>query len=74
MTQVQYLGYIIDEMGVHVDPNKIQVIRDWPAATTITELHSFLGLANFYRMFVLGLSHITWPFSQFTKGGAWGRH
>jgi hypothetical protein len=70
MTQVQYLGYIIDERGVHVDPAKIQVIRDWPAPTTLTELRSFLGLANFYRRFVLGFSHITWPLSQVTKGGA----
>ena len=29
MNMVQYLGYIIDEHGVHVDPTKIQVIRDW---------------------------------------------
>ena len=63
MTQVQYLGYIIDEKGVHVDPSKIQVIRDWPAPTTLTELRSFLGLANFYCRFVLGFSHITWPLS-----------
>ena len=69
MTQVQYLGYIIDERGVHVDPAKIQVIRDWPAPTTITELRSFLGLANFYHRFVLGFSHITWPLSQVAKGG-----
>ena len=69
MTQVQYLGYIIDECGVHVDPTNIQVIRDWPAPTTLTELRSFLGLANFYRRFMLGLSHITWPLSQVTKGG-----
>ena len=34
------------------------------------ELYSFLGLANFYRKFVLGFSHITWPLSQVTKGGA----
>ena len=67
---VQYLGYIIDEMGVHVDPTKIQVIRDWLAPTTLTELRSFLGLANFYRKFMLGFSHITWPLSQVTKGGA----
>ena len=33
------------------------------------ELRSFLGLANFYRRFVLGFSHITWPLSQVTKGG-----
>jgi hypothetical protein len=70
MTQVQYLGYIIDERGVHVDPTKIQFIWDWPAPTTLTDLRSFLGLANFYRRFVLGLSHITWPLSQVTKGGA----
>ena len=36
MTQVQYLGYIIDERGVHVDPTKIQVIWDWSAPTTLT--------------------------------------
>ena len=68
MTQVQYLGYIIDEREVHVDPAKIQVIQDWPAPTTLTELRSFLGLANFYRRFVLGFPHITWHLSQVTKG------
>jgi hypothetical protein len=70
MTQVQYLGYIIDECGMHVDPTKIQVIRDWPTPTTFIELHNFLGLANFYHRFVLGFPHITWPSSQVTKGGA----
>ena len=69
MTRVQYLGYIIDEYGVHVDPTKIQVIRDWAAPTTVTELRRFLGLANFYRRFVLGFPHNTWPLSQVTKGG-----
>jgi hypothetical protein len=38
MNMVQYLGYIVDENGVHVDPAKIQVIRDWPVLTTLTEL------------------------------------
>jgi hypothetical protein len=54
---------------VHVDPTKIQVIRDWPAPTTLTELQIFLGLANFYRRFVLGFSHIAWALSQVTRGG-----
>jgi hypothetical protein len=70
MTLVKYLGYIIDEWGVQVDPAKIQVIQYWPSQTTLIDLHSFLGLANFYRRFVLGFSHITWPLNQFTKGGA----
>jgi hypothetical protein len=53
-----------------VDPTKIQVIQDWPAPATLTELRSFLGLANFYHRFVLGFSHMTWPLIQVTKGGA----
>jgi hypothetical protein len=69
ITQVQYLGYIIDEHRVHVDPTKIQFIQDWPILTTLTELRIFLGLSNFYCRFMLGLFHITWPLSQVTKGG-----
>ena len=69
MTQVQYLGYIIDEKGVHVDLAKIEVIWDWPASTTLIELHNFLGLANTYHRFMLGFYHITWPLSQVTNGG-----
>jgi hypothetical protein len=72
------LGYIVDENGVHVDPAKIQLIHDWPAPTTLTDLWSFLGLANFYRQFMLGFSHIAWALSQVTKGGGretlvWGK-
>ena len=69
MTRVQYLGYIVDEHGVHADPAKIQSIRDWQTLTTLTELRSFLGLVNFYRKFVMGFSHITWTLVQVTKGG-----
>eukprot|EP00253_Pinus_taeda_P031460 PITA_31460 len=61
--------YLDDILGVNVDPTKIQVIWDWAAPTTPIELHSFLGLSNFYSRFVLGFSHITWPLSQLTKGG-----
>ena len=69
MNKVQYLGYIVDEHGVQVDPTKIQVIRDCPTPTTLTELQIFLGLANFYRQLVLGFSHIAWALNQVTKGG-----
>jgi hypothetical protein len=78
MDRVHYLGYIIDKHGVHVDLSKIQVIHDCPTPTTLTELRSFLGLANFYRRFVLGFSHIAWALSQINRGGgkaklSWGR-
>ena len=69
MDRVHYLGYIIDQHGIHVDPAKIQVIRDWPAPTTLTELQSFLGLGNFYHKFMLGFLHIAWALIQVTRGG-----
>jgi hypothetical protein len=69
MDKVQYLGYIVDVHGVHVDPTKIQVIHDCPAPTMLIELQRFLGLTNFYRRFVLGLSHIAWALSQIARGG-----
>jgi hypothetical protein len=78
MDRVHYLGYIIDQHGVHVDPAKIQVIRDWLGPTSLIELWSFLGLANFYHKFMLGFSHIAWALSKTTRGGgkakfSWGR-
>jgi hypothetical protein len=78
MDRVHYLGYIIDQHGVHVDLAKIQVIRDWPTPTTLTKLRSFLGLADFYHRFVLGFSHIAWALGQINRGGGmakfvWGR-
>jgi hypothetical protein len=69
MDRVHYLSYIIDQHSIHVDPKKIQVIRDWPAPTTLTKLRRFLGLANFYHRFMLGFSHIAWALSQINIGG-----
>jgi hypothetical protein len=69
MDRVHYLGYIVVQHGVHVDPSKIYVIHDWPSPTTLTELQSFLGLANLHRRFMLGFSHIAWALGQVTKGG-----
>jgi hypothetical protein len=78
MDRVHYLGYIIDQHGVHVDPTKIQVISDWPTPNTLTKLWSFFGLANFYHRFMLGFFDIAWALIQVTRGGGkekfvWGQ-
>jgi hypothetical protein len=78
MNRVQYLGYILDDHGLHVDPANIQAICDWPTPTTLTEHQSFLGVANFYQRFVLGFTHIAWALSHVTKGDGrvnfmWGK-
>ena len=68
MTNIKYLGYVIDSAGIHVDPKKVQILKDWTIRQTIQELGTFLGLVNFYRWFILGFSHIAWPLNQLTKG------
>ncbi|GJU65082.1 putative nucleotidyltransferase, ribonuclease H [Tanacetum coccineum] len=43
---VQFIGYLIDSQGLHVDPAKIQAVKNWTSHTTPTEIRQFLGLAN----------------------------
>nr|GEW41780.1 hypothetical protein [Tanacetum cinerariifolium] len=47
--KVQFLGHVIDSRGIHVDPAKIESIKDWASSKTPTEIRQFLGLAGYYR-------------------------
>ncbi|GJY88787.1 reverse transcriptase domain-containing protein [Tanacetum coccineum] len=55
---VQFLGHVIDSRGIHVDPAKIESIKDWASPKTPTEIRQFLGLAGYYRRFIEGFSKI----------------
>ncbi|GKA76432.1 putative reverse transcriptase domain-containing protein [Tanacetum coccineum] len=52
--RVQFLGHVIDCQGIHVDPAKIESIKDWASPKTPTEIRQFLGLAGYYRRFIEG--------------------
>nr|GEV82436.1 hypothetical protein [Tanacetum cinerariifolium] len=47
--EVQFLGHVIDSRGIHVDPAKIESIKDWASPKTPTEIRQFSGLAGYYR-------------------------
>ncbi|GJX00849.1 putative reverse transcriptase domain-containing protein [Tanacetum coccineum] len=49
---VQFLGHLIDSQGLHVDPAKIEAVKNWASPTTPTEIRQFLGLASYYRRFI----------------------
>nr|GEV39551.1 putative reverse transcriptase domain-containing protein [Tanacetum cinerariifolium] len=57
--KVQFLGHVIDSQGIHVDPAKIETIKDWASPKTATEICQFLGLACYYKRFIKGFSKIT---------------
>ncbi|GJX22560.1 putative reverse transcriptase domain-containing protein [Tanacetum coccineum] len=44
--KVQFLGHVIDSQGIHVDPAKIEFIKDWESPKTPTKIRQFLGLAS----------------------------
>ncbi|KAD3067145.1 hypothetical protein E3N88_35025 [Mikania micrantha] len=46
LREVQFLGHVINSDGIHVDPAKIEAIKNWDVPTTLTEISSFLGLAG----------------------------
>ena len=50
--EVEYLGHVVSEHGVSVDPAKVKAISEWPELRTKTEVQSFLGLANYYCRFI----------------------
>ncbi|GKC14769.1 putative reverse transcriptase domain-containing protein [Tanacetum coccineum] len=59
--KVQFLGHVIDSEGIHVDPTKIESIKDWTFPKSTTEIHQFLGLAGYYRRFIEGTPILALP-------------
>ncbi|GJV10141.1 putative reverse transcriptase domain-containing protein [Tanacetum coccineum] len=53
--------------GIHVDPAKIESIKDWASPKTPTKIRQFLGLAGYYRRFIEGFSKITKPMTKLTQ-------
>ncbi|GJU07648.1 hypothetical protein Tco_1124078 [Tanacetum coccineum] len=53
--------------GIHVDPAKIESIKDWESPKTPTEIRQFLGLAGYYRQFIEGFSKIAKPMTKLTQ-------
>ena len=64
---ITFLGHKISEGHIRIDERKVQAVIDWPVPTKVTELRSFLGLANYYRRFIKGYSKIVFPLTYLLK-------
>nr|GFC32653.1 putative reverse transcriptase domain-containing protein [Tanacetum cinerariifolium]GFC32689.1 putative reverse transcriptase domain-containing protein [Tanacetum cinerariifolium] len=65
--KVQFLDHVIDSQGIHVDPAKIESVKDWASPKSPTEIRQFLGLAGYYRRFIEGFSKIAKPMTKLTQ-------
>ena len=73
MTKLKYLGHIISEEGIGTDAEKVKLIQEWPIPKCSKEVHSFVGLCNYYRKFIPHFSNLIQPLQKLitTKDFKW---
>nr|GFA62159.1 putative reverse transcriptase domain-containing protein [Tanacetum cinerariifolium] len=64
---VQLLDHVINSEGIHMDPAKIESIKDWVSPKSPMEIRQFLGLAGYYRRFIEGFLKIVKPMTKLTQ-------
>ena len=62
--EVPFLGHVLSDGGIMVDPTKVQEVLDWKAPTSVHEIQSFLGLPGYYRRFISDFSKIAKPMTR----------
>ncbi|GJY75815.1 putative reverse transcriptase domain-containing protein [Tanacetum coccineum] len=67
LQEVQFLGHVVNQNGIHVDPSKIKAVENWKAPMTPSEVRLFLGLAGYYWHFIENFSKIAKPLTSLTQ-------
>jgi hypothetical protein len=73
--RIQYLGHVISEEGIVVDPEKIRAIMEWPIPKDVADIKSFMGITGYYHRFIYifilrfieGFSKIAYPITYLQK-------
>ncbi|GJW89169.1 hypothetical protein Tco_0164509 [Tanacetum coccineum] len=76
LLKVQFIGHVINSKGIHIDPAKIESIKDWASPKTPTEIRQCLGLAGYYQLFIEGFSKIAKLMMKLTQKSVkfyWGK-
>ncbi|GKA97986.1 putative reverse transcriptase domain-containing protein [Tanacetum coccineum] len=67
LKEVQFLGHVVNRDGIHVDPSKVESVKNWKTPESSTKIRSFLGLAGYYRRFIENFSKIAKPLTCLTQ-------
>ncbi|CAI7801995.1 unnamed protein product [Closterium sp. NIES-54] len=67
--KLEFLGHVISEAGVEIDPKKLDMVKAWHPPTNITELQSFLGFVNYVHRFVPKMARLTGTLTDLLRKG-----
>nr|GEX40872.1 putative reverse transcriptase domain-containing protein [Tanacetum cinerariifolium] len=67
LKEVQFLRHVVNHDGIHVDPSKVESVKNWKTPESSTEIRSFLGLAGYYQRFIENVSKIAKPLTLLTQ-------
>ena len=70
MVEVSFLGHVVSNGGIAVDPSKVKDVLNWKPPTDVGEIRSFLGLARYYRRYIEGLSKLAKPMTALLEKNA----
>lgn len=67
MQNVEFLGHVISNGRIRVDPKKVETIEGYPLPQTLRQLRAFLGLSGYYRKFIKNYAAIVKPLTVFLR-------
>ena len=67
LTEVRFLRHLVSASGVSVDPEKVEAVMSWERPKSVFEIHSFLGLAGYYRRFIEDFFRLAAPMMRLTR-------
>jgi hypothetical protein len=69
VSEVGFLGFVINSEGIGMESNRISKIEDWPMPKSVRDVQVLLGFANFYRRFIRKYAKVTFPQTEVLKRG-----